>query len=103
VKSGRKFRRKTLKQWAAFARRGRRQRAYEHEVHLHRFEDEVILRKMRESGLESAKGLAGRYPELFDQRNLGRAMKRMARQGLLNRRRMDRFTGQRYSIERRAA
>jgi hypothetical protein len=63
----------------------------------------VILRKMRESGLESARGLAGQYPDLFDRRYLGRAMKRMARQGLLRKRRMDRFTGQRYSIERRAA
>lgn len=103
MKSKRKFRRKTLRQWSAFARRGLRQRAYEHQVHLHSFEDEVILRKMRESGLHGAKALAGQYPDLFDRRNLERAMKRMARQGLLRRGRRDRFTGQRYDIERRAA
>lgn len=103
MKSKRKFKRKTLRQWAAFANRGRKRRAYADDVHLHRFENEVILRKMSESGHRSAKSLAGAYPDLFHPQNLNRAMKRMAKAGLLRRGKFNRFGGQGYSIDREEA
>jgi hypothetical protein len=83
VKSKRKFRRKTLKQWAAFARRGMTRGTYTNDVHLHRYENEVILRKMRESGAITATMLAGMFPDLFNTRFLGRALKRMSKERLV--------------------
>jgi hypothetical protein len=86
VKSKRKFRRKTLKQWAAFARGGRRRTPeYRTSKGLHRFENEVIERKIRESkrGSLTATELCGLYPSLFDPKHLPRAMRRMRSEGRL--------------------
>jgi hypothetical protein len=87
VKSQRKFRRKTLKQWAAFVRRGRSFKApdYRTQKNVHRFENEVIERKMRASGRGSLTSteLCGLYPDLFHPRHLERAMKRMRSEGRL--------------------
>lgn len=105
MKTKRKFRRKTLKQWAAFVRKGQKAKAYEADHRLHDFEDEVILRKWLESGEPtiSAKRLAGLYPNLFDPSKLPRAMKRMAKQGTIERAGNNRFTGGTYRLKKHGA
>lgn len=59
---------------------------------LHDFEDDVILRKVRaletpRKGLWvfTANALMNTYPDLFIEKNLYRALKRMSRQGTLRR------------------
>lgn len=77
--------RKSRRKW--WGRRPHKAKSYKHATAIHEFENEVILRKARElRGAFGAQGftaaaLANAYPNLFDKRNLTRALKRMYREG----------------------
>lgn len=75
---------------AWWGRRKFRARSYQYNPYVQAFEDDVILRKVR--GMETrvdglwdftATALRNTYPDLFNERHLPRALKRMARQGKL--------------------
>jgi hypothetical protein len=82
----RKRRKKTLKQWAAFARKGLRKRTYKYNAALHDYEHRIILRDVLAlEGTTSftAATLVNAYPGRYHITTLKVAMKRMSQIGLL--------------------
>lgn len=78
-------RKKTLKQWAAFGRRGMRKRTYKDNRRLHEYEHAIILRDAIALGGASfdAYTLDEHYPGRYDIATLKAAMKRMQQEKLL--------------------
>lgn len=98
-------RRKSRRKW--WGRRPFRAPTYKTAYRIHDFENEVITRKVRE--LEpgnpavpvwafTAESLLEVYPDLFDPRNLRRALRRMRRQGVIS---GGRFLGKIYVLDDR--
>lgn len=94
-----------VKRW--WGRRAFKPRTYAMSPELHAFENEVILRKVRqlEGGAPNlwvfdANALCRTYPDLFNPKFMKRTLKRMANQGLLTRSRG--FTGL-YTLDERPA
>lgn len=86
MKSKLKSRRKrTLKQWGAFARRGFKKREYKHNRLLHEYEHQIILRDaLAMGGSFTAATLKARHPDRYDEKVLPSALKRMGSAGLLD-------------------
>lgn len=76
--------RRRLRAW--WGRRPFKARAYEHAHTLHRFEDEVILRKLGDASMTAVE-LDRENPELFVLSKLQRTLKRMHSEGKLERHR----------------
>lgn len=78
-------RKRTLKQWVSFAFRGVRKRTYKTNVYLHRYEEEIILRDVREmGGTFTYADLCNAHPGRYDPNTLAMALKRMKGAGVLS-------------------
>lgn len=90
----RRRRKKTLKQWAAFGRRGMRKRRYQDSFRLHEYEHAIILRDAIaafQGAPFDAFDLDRVYPGRYDVTTTKLALKRMIDQGLLKRSRFHAF------------
>lgn len=95
------MKRKTLKQWVVFGRRGMRKRKYRDNYRLHEHEHQVILRDACALDCEEFTGttLINSYPGRYDEYMLREALIRMRKQGLLKRNYKSRVFGTAYKVK----